>query len=203
MLDRLGGNILLAKKAHGVRMRRLVLVSLALVAMPVLAEPKSPPTASISTLPRSQQAAISAAVDKWDHQFKWMAHSDSGSSIGGASFEILSLGPLDEKDLVVTDQSGCSPTGNCSMLFLRPFRGGYRVVLDGIGQTYEVRRTQRHGFRDVQLRMHGSATESTVKTYKFNGTRYLRSGCQDLNFEILDKQGNVQELEKPQVTPCH
>lgn len=88
------------------------------------------------------------------------------------------------------------------MLFLRPVRDGYRVVLDGIGQTYAIRQTQTHGFRDIRLTMHGSATESTIKTYKFNGLRYLRSGCENLTFAIDDEQGNLQELDKPRISPC-
>jgi len=49
--------------------------------------------------------------------------------------------------------------------------------------------------------MHGSATMSAVNTYKFNGSRYLRSGCYELNFTGLDSKGNVQDLDKPRISP--
>jgi hypothetical protein len=157
---------------------------------------------SISTLPAAQQSAINTAVKRWDRQFRSKASSDSEKPIQDASVETVHLGPTHENDLVVTDQSFCSPTGNCSILVLRSVNGRYRVVLDGIGQSFTIRPARTNGFRNIELAMHGSATESTVKIYKFSGSRYLRSGCQDVSLATLDKEGNLQELEKPLITPC-
>ena len=75
-------------------------------------------------------------------------------------------------------------------------------MLDGIGQIYTVKPTRTNGFRNIELAMHSSATMSAVKTYKFNGSRYLRSGCYELNFTVLDSKGNVQDLDEPRITPC-
>jgi hypothetical protein len=180
----------------------ILLNALGLCAFLAAAQSPGHPSVGISTLPAAEQAAINTAIKRWDRQFKWKAINNLEKPIADASVETVHLGPANEKDLVVTDQSACSPTGNCSILVLRSAHGRYRVVLDGIGQSFNIRPSRTNGFRNIELAMHGSATESTVKIYKFNGSRYLRSGCQDVSFETLDKEGNRQELEKPLVTPC-
>lgn len=158
-------------------------------------------SAKFSTLSPSQQSQIEAAIEKWNHEFKWKA--GQAVELAQALVDTIQLGPDDEKDLVITDRSGCSPTGNCPVFVLRPAHGEYRVVLDGIGQSVAVDRTAAHGFRDVILRMHGSATESTVKSYRFNGTRYVRVACYNEIFADLDSNGNLQQLAEPRRAPCH
>jgi hypothetical protein len=156
----------------------------------------------MSALPASQQSAINLAIQHWYRQFKWKAQVGSpiGLRMGVAT---VHLGPPDEEDLVVTDHSGCSPTGNCSILVMRPTKDQYRVVLEAIGQTFTATPVRASGFRNIKIRMHGSATVSAIKVYKFNGSRYLRAGCYQENFGMLDAAGNLRELKKPQVTPCH
>ncbi len=181
---------------------RVPLSALGLLGFLAVAQSPEHLSVSMSTLPAAQQSEINGAIKRSDRQFKWKAGNGPESAIRDASVEAVRLGPTDENDLVVTDQSACSPTGNCSILVLRSADGRYRVVLDGIGQSFTIRPDRTEGFRNIELTMHGSATESTVKTYKFNGSRYLRSACQDVHFATLDKEGDLQELEKPLVTPC-
>jgi hypothetical protein len=50
--------------------------------------------------------------------------------------------------------------------------------------------------------MHASAMEMTLKLYKFNGSRYLRAGCQNVILAIEDSEGDLQRLPKPKITPC-
>ena len=157
---------------------------------------------NLSTLPAAKQSAINAAVRRWNAEFKSNATDENQPLTGDTSVETVHLGPSQEADLVVTDPSYCSPTGNCAILILRPVKNQYRVVLDGIGQSHTVRRTRTNGFGDIELAMHGSATMSTIKVYKFNSSRYLRSSCLNEEFSVIDADGNVQELEKPRITPC-
>ena len=156
----------------------------------------------LSTLPVAQQTNINSAIQHWNRQFEWKAKDQSRDPVGDASVATGRLGPADEDDLIVTDQSGCSPTGNCSIFVLRPIKEKYRVVLEAIGQTFTVTPARANGFRNVKVGMRGSATMSTIKVYKFNGIRYLRADCYDENFEVLDGAGNLHQLKKPQVTPC-
>lgn len=152
----------------------------------------------MSALPASQRTAIVAALMRWDRQLGRKLPDDSQSPTGNALVDTVRLGRADENDLVLTDRSSCSPTGNCSILVLRPAQGRYRVVLDGIGQTYTIKRARTKGFRNIELSMHGSATESTIKAYKFNGSRYVRAGCYNVIFAASDGT----ELDRPQTTPC-
>jgi hypothetical protein len=154
-----------------------------------------------STLPSAQQSGITDAIRQWGRQFKWHARTRL-AEIGGASVTMIQLGPPNEHDLVVTDQSGCSPTGNCPILLLRPDDDHYHVILEATAQSFTTHPNQAHGFREIVFRMHGSATESTVREYRFDGKRYIRSSCYNEIYAVLNRDGNLQELSKPRTTPC-
>jgi hypothetical protein len=96
----------------------------------------------------------------------------------------------------------CSPTGNCSVWVLRTGTHGYPVVLHGIAQSVWIWPTRTTGFQDIVLGMHGSATSTTLKLYKFDGSRYRRMACYIADFEYLDQDGTIHELEEPRITPC-
>lgn len=181
----------------------VVAIGLTLFCCAALSQSEQDKSVKLSSLPATKQATINAAVRRWDAQFKSIAAGDNPQILSeNTSVETVHLGGDEESDLVVIDPSSCSVTGNCSILFLRPVNNTYRVVLDGIGQTYKLRRTRTNGFYDIQLPMHGSATMYMVKVYKFNGSRYLRAGCYYLNFTVLDSEGNAHDLDKPRITPC-
>lgn len=163
-----------------------------------VAENDRPQTVEISSLPGPQRTAIVAALKRWDRQLGRKLVDDSQSSTGNALVERVHLGPPEENDLVLTDRSSCSPTGNCSVLVLRAVQSGYSVVMDGIGQTYTIKRARTKGFRDIELSMHGSATESAIKAYKFNGSRYLRTGCYNVIFAASDGT----ELDRHRTALC-
>ncbi len=98
----------------------------------------------------------------------------------------------------------CSPTGNCSFWILRHGRNGYRVILDGgSAQTFTIQSTRTNDFSDIVLGMHGSATDTTLTLYKFDGSRYKDAGCWEANWAALDKDGNWRELKEPRVTQCN
>lgn len=158
-------------------------------------------SARLSTLPATQQSAINSAIQRWNRRFKRKAKDDP-ANLGEALVAAVRLGSADGNELIVTDQSGCSPTGNCSVFVLHPTKDQYRVVLEGIGQKLTATAARTNGFRNINLSMHGSATMREVKVYKFNGNRYLRAGCYNENFEMLDTTGKLGELEKPRITSC-
>ena len=185
-------------------MRKTALaIGLTLLCCLVSAQQIKDKSAKLSSLPAEKQLAINAAARRWGAQFKSSVTDDNQESFNrDTSVETVHLGGPEEADLVLIDPSSCSVTGNCSILVLRPVKNRYRVVLDGIGQTYKLGRVRRNGFQNIELVMHGSATMYRVKVYKFNGSRYFRSGCYDMNFTVLDSEGNVQDLDKPRMTPC-
>ena len=73
----------------------------------------------------------------------------------------------------------CSPTGNCGFWILS---SGYRVLRETIAQTAKVQWSAHDGLPDVITAMHGSAFESDLTRWQFNGKLYLRSGCAAATF---------------------
>jgi hypothetical protein len=66
---------------------------------------------------------------------------------------------------------GCSATGNCDLYGFDPARSGWRLVLDSLAQTCSILPSSHGGRRDISASMHGSATESTIKTYWWRRNR--------------------------------
>lgn len=78
---------------------------------------------------------------------------------------------------------GCSPTGNCSLHGFERSRRGWRPILDSIAQRCAFLPSSHGGRRDLVARMHGSATESTIKTYRWRKNRYVRVSVRDVTFD--------------------
>jgi hypothetical protein len=101
-------------------------------------------------------------------------------------------------------EDACSPTGNCPFWILRHGRDGYRVILDADStQTFTIQSSRTNGFSDIVLGMHGSATDSTLTIYKFDGSKYRDAGCYEANWGIVDKGGTWHDLKEPRVTRCN
>ena len=69
---------------------------------------------------------------------------------------------------------GCSATGNCGLYGFEPTKSGWRLALNSIAQRCWILRSSHGGRRDISAAMHGSATESTIKTYWWRKNRYVR-----------------------------
>ena len=110
-----------------------------------------------------------------------------------------------EKTFVVggIGEYDCSPTGNCSVWVLRMGTHEYSVVLHGTAQSVWIWPTQTNGLHDIVLAMHGSATSTGLKLYKFDGSAYHRTACYNADFQYLGEDGEIYELEEPRITPCH
>jgi hypothetical protein len=78
---------------------------------------------------------------------------------------------------------GCAPTGNCGLYGFERAKGGWRLVLNSLAQTCSILPSSHGGRRDISARMHGSATESTIKTYWWRRNRYVRASVRDLTFK--------------------
>ena len=142
--------------------------------------------------------------DQSDHE----AGSDKelGEIAGKTSVVFVDLDSHGRNEVVAqgSGEDECSPTGNCSFRILARRRDGYRVILDGGStQTFTIQPTRTNGFSDIVLSMHGSATDSMLTLYQFEGTRYRDAGCWEANWAPLDKDGNLHELKEPRVTRCN
>jgi hypothetical protein len=106
---------------------------------------------------------------------------------------------------VIAQLSGdaCSPTGNCPLYILQKVGADYRVILEkGAAHTVTVQKTRSHGYLDVAVGMHGSATEQGLFVYQFREGRYWRTGCYDAFFTYIGKDGEEHELKEPLITAC-
>jgi hypothetical protein len=77
-----------------------------------------------------------------------------------------------EKDLLVqaSDRCNCSPTGNCEFWIVRKSPDGFETLLEtGMVQTFSVETISSHGHKDVMTADHGSATNSDLALYQFDG----------------------------------
>ena len=94
----------------------------------------------------------------------------------------------------------CSPTGNCSFWIIDLRHR--RFLLDTIGvQMFTADTAPPHGMPDIVTRMHGSATESDLTRWSFQGNRYLRSACAALEYADVDGKAR----KEPTITshPCN
>lgn len=112
---------------------------------------------------------------------KKLAQDQSDASDAGALRTAwVRLSPTRDPALFVL--YGCSPTGNCGLYGFEPSNRGWRQVLHSIAQTCAVLPSSHGGRRDLSARMHGSATESTIKAYWWSKDRYLRASAKEITF---------------------
>jgi len=75
---------------------------------------------------------------------------------------------------------GCSPVGNCGLYGFERSNRGWRQILDSIAETCAVLPSSHDGRRDLSASMHGSATESTIKTYWWRDNRCVRVSLREV-----------------------
>lgn len=101
------------------------------------------------------------------------------------------------------DSDLCSPTGNCeSWVFRRNGETDSVILHSSFAQTFTIQPTLTNGFHDLVLAMHGSATEQTLRLYRFDGSKYRVTACYEANWEINEKDGSIRDSKEPRITPC-
>ena len=80
----------------------------------------------------------------------------------------------DPKSPTLLVMYACSATGNCGLSGFERGKRGWRLVLDSNAQSCAILPSSHGGRRDLSASMHGSATESAIKTYWWRGNRYVR-----------------------------
>jgi hypothetical protein len=95
----------------------------------------------------------------------------------------------------------CTPTGNCPFWVFREEDTGYKLILEADDvQQYRVGGKSVSGNRDLITSMHGSAFESELSLYRFDGEKYRLDRCGRKSYSYLDAQGLVHIRKKPLVT---
>jgi hypothetical protein len=88
----------------------------------------------------------------------------------------------------------CSPTGNCSFWVLS---SDYRILLEKVTQTFKLQSGTHNGLPDIATSMHGSAFNSGLSYWRFQGKHYVRIACADAVY--LDADGNA--FKSPHISP--
>ena len=78
---------------------------------------------------------------------------------------------------------GCSPTGNCGLYGYERTNSRWREILNSDAQMCSILPSSHGGRRDISAYMHGSATEGTLKTYRWRRNRYVRVSERDVIFK--------------------
>jgi hypothetical protein len=90
----------------------------------------------------------------------------------------------------------CGANYNCSLWIFIRHRGHLQLALETGGNTFIVRSTASHGFRDVTTGWHLSAEEERFAVYRWNGAKYEQVDCYNAKFD----QNNSGK--PPAITGC-
>jgi hypothetical protein len=91
---------------------------------------------------------------------------------------------------------------NCvTWIYRRMGRRYERLLAAGGIQTVELQPTVNNGYHDIITAKHGSAWDSDLTLYKFDGREYRRTGCFFRTYHYLDTHGQLRELKRPRITP--
>jgi hypothetical protein len=130
--------------------------------------------------------------------------SDSSRTTYGWTYVRLESGA--DRDVVVQVRNNCicSPTGNCDFRVLRNVAGKYVPVLESSGnvQMFRILSATKHSFHDIETSMHGSAFDSEITRWTFNGMNYEQACHYDRNYWYADGDDTPREHKVPRITRC-
>lgn len=75
----------------------------------------------------------------------------------------------------------------------------HHILLEKVTQTYSILPQIHNGRPDIFTSMHGSATDSSLSYWQFQGRRYVRIHCAELSYG--DADGNI--FNKPKSPHTH
>lgn len=115
---------------------------------------------------------------------------------------LINLNRNGEPELVVHGIGiGICGAANCVNWIFRKGGNEYQMLLDaGSIQDIEPQKTSTNGYRDIITSMHGSAWDSDLILYKYDGEQYQRVGCFFRTYRYQDRRGRMREWKSPQIT---
>jgi hypothetical protein len=189
------------------RIRRVSLRVLGIVVCGVVhaqaAHPQSGHQSDVLHLARLSQSEVNAiaAIMFKDHATDCLEEIKSvQAAVLRAKPRWADLSGRAGRELIVraADPCNCSPTGNCLFWVLRKNGTGFDVLLEtDLVNNYSVKNSRTNGYRDLMTASHGSAYQSGLTLYKFDGKEYKASECMNREYE-LQEDGSV--AKKPTIT---
>ncbi len=114
--------------------------------------------------------------------------------------KLIDLNQSGTREVIAQSMAGCGAVGNCSFWVFQKVSHGYKLLLDGYGQTFTIQKESTNGFKDIVVASHSSATDSGLTLFRYREGRYREVGCYEANWAPI-VNGARQELKEPQITP--
>lgn len=115
--------------------------------------------------------------------------------------EPLDLDGNGTPELEVRGINAVCQINNCVTWIYRRAGSSYqRLLTAGSIEDVEPQSTFSHGYRDLITVHHGSAWNSDLTLYKFDGREYRRSACFARTYRYLDTRDRPHELKHPRIT---
>ena len=116
--------------------------------------------------------------------------------------ESIDLNRDRKPEIVVHGIEDICGANNCAYWVYRKTANGYQLILDaGSINHIELKNTFTNSYRDLVTAMHGSAFDSGLAVYKFDGKRYQLKECfQRYYANYEDKHGRFHVSKRPTIT---
>jgi hypothetical protein len=162
------------------------------------------PTLKDSKLRSADSAELASMLEKEIRAsmdvLGFQSESQVEEAAWGTHIKLINLSQNGGPQIVLQTDGFCSGDGNCELTFRQKAPRGYRLLLDAIGQSFNIQKTKTNGFSDLVVNMHSSATDLWLKVYRYARGRYWRTACYDANWAPLEN-GVVHHLKEPRITP--
>jgi hypothetical protein len=117
-----------------------------------------------------------------------------------ARIRIVDLGGKDNPAAFVRSisvEGGCDGS-NCPFWIFQNSPDGYVSLLDTVAASYTVQPDSTNGFSDLVVMRHVSDSESALTLYRYQGGKYVDSGC----YTATLPPSKDDEIQNPEITPC-
>lgn len=110
--------------------------------------------------------------------------------------KVIDLNGDKQVEIVVHQIADCPASGNCTFWVFQKEKNDFKPILDtNMIQSFNLRKTQTNGYKDLELRTWNTGFEYYVQLFKFNAGKYKAQKCWFETHQILGKF-----LKKPKIT---
>ncbi len=95
----------------------------------------------------------------------------------------------------------CGGTGNCAVWIYEKKNDKYKLLLQSVAYNdtakwFEVKKAKSNGYRNILLKSHFTAAETTYIFYKFNGTKYVEDKCLMYRYFSYEKKTSIMTCKE-------
>lgn len=101
---------------------------------------------------------------------------------------------------------GCNSGNYCKFWILEKMnQNDFNVLIYTNAEDFSLRERKSKDYFDIQTLESYDRTQTSMgmKIYKFDGEKYVLSGCYDYIYLHKDKNGTLRKLTKPKLIPIH